>query len=372
MTPRRIETRIPTHQPVRFYKLVALSFLAITLVLLGVIVFLSSKRATITIVTKESPADASLVVSATDLGGLVTTSTIVVSDTFFPDGDTEVPGVAIGTMTIVNNSATAQPLVATTRFLSADDVLFRLRDRVTVPANGQVTAEVYADEEGEGGNVAPGRFTIPGLSETRQQQVYGELTEPTTGGVRSVGMLTQADLDTAEKTLLEQIIAQSEAATPSLGEGRGIVRLIANSTVESSDEVGEELTEFSVTVRAELVQALYDESAVLARAEEAIERQIVDDTEIIETVSEAPEVSFQSYEDGEALLQVFYSGLAKLNPESPQLNKIMFFGKTRDEVRRYVLALDHVHSVDIEFQPAWMQTVPHVNEHVNVIIKNVR
>ena len=49
-----------------------------------------------------------------------------------------------------------------------------------------------------------------------------------------------------------------------------------------------------------------------------------------------------------------------------------FFGKNKDEVRRYVLSLDNVYSVDIKYSPAWMQTVPHVADHVSVVIKNTR
>ena len=61
-----------------------------------------------------------------------------------------------------------------------------------------------------------------------------------------------------------------------------------------------------------------------------------------------------------------------LNPESKQLDKSMFFGKTKDEVRRYLLKLDHVRSVDIKFSPGWIRTVPYVNEHVEVMVKEVQ
>jgi hypothetical protein len=36
------------------------------------------------------------------------------------------------------------------------------------------------------------------------------------------------------------------------------------------------------------------------------------------------------------------------------------------------LSMDHVHAVDIKFRPAWMQTVPHVSDHVEVVIKEVK
>lgn len=370
MTPRRIETKIPREQPVRFYKLIALSFLAITLVLLAVIVFMTSKRATITITTKNSPTDVQFHVAANEVGGSFTTSSVVLSTTFSPDSDTEIPGEATGVMTIINDSAIAQPLVATTRFLSEDGVLFRLRDRVVVPANGEVDAEVYADEEGEGGNVQPGRFTIPGLNETRQEQVYGQLKEPTTGGIRTVGILTEQDVQAQEKKLLEQAREQV-AATTAEQEGSSVQSILSYES-EIDAEIGEEVSQVRMTLTAEVITVTYNEEEIGSQAQEALNRRIVDDTEIIEATSDGPRVSFDSIEDGEVLLSVFYDGVAQLNPESEQLAKFVFFGKTRDEIRRYVLSLDHVHSVDIKFTPAWMQTVPHVNDHVDVIIKSVR
>jgi len=72
-----------------------------------------------------------------------------------------------------------------------------------------------------------------------------------------------------------------------------------------------------------------------------------------------------------ATLEASQNGLISLNPESPQLAKTMFFGKNRDEVRRYLLSLDHVYRVDVEFSPLWVRTIPFVPEHVNVLIKKV-
>ena len=65
------------------------------------------------------------------------------------------------------------------------------------------------------------------------------------------------------------------------------------------------------------------------------------------------------------------SKISKLNADSKQLQKVMFFDKNKEEVRQYVLALDHVNSVDVEFKPAWIQTVPPVDSHVKVVIKQV-
>lgn len=373
MTPRRRETKIPTHQPVRFYKIVALSFLCITLVLLGLIVFMSSKRATITITTKESPVDITLSVAAADLGGSYTTSTLELSQKFFPKGDTEVPGEATGIMTVINDSDIPQPLIATTRFVSSDGVLFRLREGITVPANGTIDAEVYADQEGGSGNIGPDSFTIPGLNESRQQEVYGKTTKAMEGGLRSVGVLSKGDIETAEKELIEK--AKEEAArtyTELAQSGQEVIHAVIDYTSTPSAEIGTELSEFDLSMVISVAHISYDVAEANKAAREALLRRIVDDSETIEPSTDDARVTFESYQDGSAMLSLFYDGTAQINPESGQLDKVMFYGKSRDEARRYVLALDHVQSVDIDFSPAWMQTIPHVHDHVNVIIKHVR
>ncbi len=68
---------------------------------------------------------------------------------------------------------------------------------------------------------------------------------------------------------------------------------------------------------------------------------------------------------------MFSDGVVTLNPESKQLDKTVFFGKSAVEIRRYLLPIQHIQNVDIEFRPVWMRTVPPIADHVNVIIKEV-
>ncbi|MEK7072814.1 MAG: type IV pilus assembly protein PilM [Patescibacteria group bacterium] len=122
-------------------------------------------------------------------------------------GGTEVSELATGTVTLINTSATAQPLVERTRLLSGSGVLFRTRSAVSVPENGRVDAAVVADQPGAAGNVPPGRFTIPGLPAARQAEVYGESAAAMTGGIRRSGQITDADIQQA-LTLARQELSE--------------------------------------------------------------------------------------------------------------------------------------------------------------------
>lgn len=378
MTPRRKETSLPIDEaPVRFYKFVALAFLLITVLLLGLILFMSSKRATIEITTKESPVDVNLSMEIgpdAEISGMIQTVIVTTTDFFEPTGDEQVPDIARGTITIKNGSATPQPLIATTRFLSADNVLFRLESGVTVPANGSIEARVYADQPGATGNIAPTTFTIPGLNETRQKEIYGESLVTMTGGMRTIGILSETDIKRAEDQLVARAIEDFQA---SFSSASGTIEVLVDLvSVESSTdtELGEETSSFELAATIELVGASYDSVDVQTFADSSLRQREIDDAELINPAASAPVVTFNSYNPltETVTASVFHSGMAMLNPESKQIQKMIFFGKTRDEVRRYLLSLDHVHSVEVKFKPAWIRSVPHVHDHVNVIVREVK
>jgi len=97
---------------------------------------------------------------------------------------------ATGNITIYNNfQTTPLKLVKNTRFASASGHVFRAPADIVVPAKqgntpGKIEITVVADQPGEQYNVAPGKFTVPGLKSTPAMyaQVYAESTESFTGG----------------------------------------------------------------------------------------------------------------------------------------------------------------------------------------------
>ena len=64
--------------------------------------------------------------------------------------------------------------MATTRLLTPDNILFRIKKGITVPANGEIEVNIYPDDENFKDIVKPTKFTIPGLSEKLQKIIYAE------------------------------------------------------------------------------------------------------------------------------------------------------------------------------------------------------
>ncbi len=377
MSPRQ---PVPEYQPVRFYKIVAISFLLLTVLLLAVIAFMTTKRAEITIITKEDPAVVDTAVSigstqsAVSVAGVVTSTVVQLTKVYEPTGNREEPGVATGVVTLHNESSQAQPLVATTRLLTPDGVLFRLKNYTVVPAKGTVQAEVYADKEGASGNIAPqSRFTIPGLNDTLQQVIYASSNSAMTGGVRKIGVLSDADVEKAKSMLTAELEELGKSELQNKFADMQGVYTVKDTTITTEATVGSELAGFELKGQATVIGVLYDKQAVEDFAERALSSRVIDDAEVAIPSEEEPTVTLEAYDValGTASLNVAFSGVLTLNPNSKQLERSMFFGKDKDEVRRYLLSLDHVYSVDVKFKPVWVKTIPYVPEHVKVVVKKV-
>jgi hypothetical protein len=90
---------------------------------------------------------------------------------------------ASGKIAITNRQTGTQALIKNTRFATPEGFVFRIRDSISIPAGGTVTATVYADEAGEKYNIGPTTFTIPGLKGSNAfTQVTAKSDAPMKGG----------------------------------------------------------------------------------------------------------------------------------------------------------------------------------------------
>lgn len=380
MIVRHSETR--SHEPsVRFYRTIAFTFLILTILLLGAVVFITSKKATITVISKEDSKSINLNVgvSATSSGdvikGVVTSVVFNKAEKYFPTGSKSVIGIAEGEVVIYNKSDTEQILVKTTRLLNPNGILFRLSDRVVVPADGQVIAHVYADKEGVDSEIGPSQFIIPGLNTDRQKMIYAESKSKMVGGLRSVGFLSESDLDNAK---IDYVGKVKKAAIDSLNgpewDGLGKLATVISQDIKSDRELGKEVDSFTLDGVSTVVVVGYDQVALKNLIAKEMSDKIDVGAERVLSVSGDPQPSISSYDLGAhiAQLSVRQEALVTIDPDITDLSPNNLIGKSKDEIERFVLGLDHVASVDVKFSPSWIRKSPTVPDHVKVIIKNIQ
>ncbi len=133
-------------------------------------------------------------------------------------GKEEAHTKAEGTILIYNKHQKGSVrLVANTRFESPEGLIFKIKDAAVVPgytkdANGEivpgvVSADVYADQDGEKYNLAPTSFKIPGFRDYPEYDtVYAESVENMTGGFSGEKfIIDDNELKTAQDSLREEL-----------------------------------------------------------------------------------------------------------------------------------------------------------------------
>ncbi len=377
---RRSPPRQVTTHPVSSYRSIAISFLALAAVLVGLVLFMSTKKAVITIETRPEPKtfDGRIVFSGIDdeqgVVSFITSTVVVVTSTFTPTGAMDIPGKSGGSVTLTNTSAQTQRLVVQTRLQTGDGRIYRLTAPTTVPAHGSVTAMVLADEEGSSYDIAPTRFTIPGLSGARQKVVYAENTEPFTGGVSTVGAFGEEDLTrvyVAAQKKAEDQITSILPATPASSSRTFFATKVKE---ELSASVGSVTGSVSATHTIRVVLVQYEKNDLAYALEEMVNKQRTvkhtafsmdsNDTviRIIECVSK----------DARCTAEAHVSGTESLRADTDALALVQFAGKSKDEVRRYVQTLPYVAWVEVSISPSWQRTVPDFTDNIRVVVKKTK
>lgn len=266
MTHRRSSPVPRSESSVAWYKIIAISFLVLTIILLGLILYITTKHAAITVIAKEDSEAVNLMVKIASvagentIGGNVSTTAFYWSKGGYTPGATEsAEGTAQGKVILYNKTASEQKLIKTTRLLTASGVLFRLSSSVAIPAQGQLEADVYADKPGKESDIMPSHFTIPGLPPALQQDVYAESTQAMTGGSHQVGVVTQEDIDAAKQDFKEKTIS---AFLSKMGTNSSADRIVLATVLEdkalADQKPGAKVSQFTVSGTSTLAVVTYN------------------------------------------------------------------------------------------------------------------
>ena len=363
------------------YRRIAVSFVAVTCLLLGLVVYLSFAEATI-VVTPEPQsivAEKELYVvadpaSEKEISGAVLSTIFEQAKVFTLEG-TEgetVEAKAGGLVTIYNTHTANQTLVATTRLLSPDGILFRIDDTVTVPAGGEVTVMAHADEVGKQGEVAPTRFTIPGLNATLQEKIYAENAETFTGGEVTVTTLTQEALDGFAAELEQEMRTAAEAQ---LAQQAGSYDRAAYMTEiierKSDTEPGAETGQVTLSMRVRLTGVFYMLESVWEQLEADLSSAVPDDLELsaVDTSSIMVNVGEVNADAGTAVLNASIEAPATLSAQSDLLDPERFVGKSAADVIKELEAYDLIQSVSVRVTPFWLKRLPSLQDHIKVEVE---
>jgi len=377
-----LEITQPAAVPLIMYRRIALTFIVLVAAALLAVLYLSTVQAVIHVDSTEEPITTEFVANVyetptreTDVRGAVLSGTLGRTETFEPTGESSktVEDIARGTVMIYNNLTFAQSLVATTRLLSESGVLFRLEKAVSVPAGGSVEAEVYADVAGESGNIEPTRFSIPGLSAARQESVYATSSEGFTGGIYSVAVVSQEELDAAaldlEGKLLEDAKAMliTEAGEAFSGQSYDVEVVEKTFSIEPDTEA----QSFNVTLSLKVTAVFFDQEALGKIAVAKLYEGLGQGQEFVNVSAESLQVSVEAVDEeaGQANILVSLAVPAITSRTSDALQVGRFVGMSEQEVRDSLVGEGVATDVTVEFFPFWVRSVPRLKDHIYIEIR---
>lgn len=386
------EQRLSRVQTTRFYKKIAIAFGAGVLLVLAAIIYFSFTKTTVTIsiVPKEVSAtffvnvfkDAAQVEAASSpalLGQLVSTELTKTKTFENTNTGAETPAQAEGTVTIYNNWSSEQPLAATTRLLTPDGTLFRIKDRVDVPAGGTLeNVAVYADQPGAAGNIEPTKFTIPGLWPGLQDKIYAESTEAMTGGMRSAKTVTQSLVTEARATLLKEMLpeavdavkADSGVQTSSAAVLEQMVSPI-DQTATTQPPTDSEGATFDLTLAVHYLGVVFDQADLTKLANDMVKDQLADDQQLQAgaTGTLTYTVDSQDLEAGVARLSVTYTAAAVPRRTSPIFDRQALTTLDEQDIKARLANYDAVTDVTVHFSPFWMRHASKLRDHIEIVVR---
>ncbi|MFA5854937.1 MAG: hypothetical protein WC846_01425 [Candidatus Gracilibacteria bacterium] len=310
---------------------------------------------------------------------------------------------ASGKITIINISGINKPLIENTRFQTADGIVFRINEGVTVPSGtmenpGKLEVTVMADPVdangvavGDRGNIGPTKFILPALREESRKELYAESYAPMTGGTTSVIVkVSEEDLMAArtrlESDLKEKALAALRKETLSTGNGKGLsLRLIEDedtlifgtAKIDVPYElIGQEKESFELSGTISVSGVAYDSDALYSILKEEIIASetpgknliSIDENSISLNVLEANQIA-QTYKVTAQIQGVEEYQIDPSTEDGAALAdkvKEHVAGKTVADAESYIQNLPEVNSVQIKLWPMWSPNIPNLVDNIKI------
>lgn len=305
-----------------------------------------------------------------------------ISESYPTTGKKRIVSKASGKVTIYNEySSSDQKIVATTRFLSKDGHMFRIEENVTIPGftrvegkdvPGEVTVDVVADKAGEGFNIGPTSFTIPGYQGgMKYSTIYGRSGEAMAGGAdREAMYFSESDYITAKEKLVKEVREKNDLEI----SGKNVDPYILLNGTRKEDgvkiitdaKVGDIADKFKMTVSIK-ESALF---ANKAHIDDIVDWKISSENNgNVEVVGGSRKYEIREVvkkENGPMVLPVNISQnvVAKIDIDKVKRD---IYNKNEEEVREYFAGIKEFKSVNVTF--SWTKSVPSSNDKIIINIE---
>jgi len=281
---------------------------------------------------------------------------------------------ATGIIRVYNAHSTySQPLLPNTRFVSSDGKLFKSLKREVVSGGkyeagkfvpGYTDIEVKAAESGEGYNIGPSIFSIPGFAGTAKYTTfYGKSFTDMKGGFKGeVAQVTQGDLDRAKEDLVNKLKEENfQFLKDTLPEDYTLLFDTLSHEVlntNSSKEAENEGESFNYQVELKSQGLAFNKKEMRSFVKEVIRSKIPEDMEVQEeSLNTNFSVKSLDLEKGEVVLDLDIRAkiFSKIDLEKV---KKSISGQTLNEVKLFLRNIPGIEKIEVKSWPFWRRRFP--------------
>jgi len=320
---------------------------------------------------------------------------------------------ATGEITIFNTAIDDWPLVAETRFQTAEGIVFRIKEPAFVPGKttndegedqpGTLTVAVVADPFdtfdkpiGEQGNIEPTRFSLPGLSSFNQERIWGESKAPMTGGItRYDRIVDQKDVEAAQRQIEDNLMELAKAQLRDHIESMNELNKTNLILLDSDEFLQFELQEikvpeniegttqekFEVFAQIQATGIAYDFDQLFELLKRNLKNRTHPDMQIKEESIRPESITFDAIDRegydasvGQIKITASIEGIQEYVIDASIQAGLRFGNKVKDKIigrdvkdaEAYVANLPEVEIVKIKLWPFWLSKIPRIADNIEI------
>ena len=368
---------------VNLYRKIAIRFIVLALILVAIVGYFTFSKLTIVVTPAQDTINDNLTFTVDGSGNVASQDGTIVgsithleeeaSSTYPATGDKVSAQQFTGQVKITNNSSRPQPLVATTRLLTADNKLFRIKNSVNIPAGGSVMVNVYPDQPSSDMEIAPTHFTIPGLAANLQTQIYADSADAFSLSADGQKVISAADLDKAKTDLSAQLVDKAKQSLSGVNDTDQTYFDSQPTTATFElvkSKVGEVTPQFTAQIKNVVNVIVFKKTDVIGLASKKMAASLTPDKVLASINQDSLVYGLNSYDaaGNTATLNVDYSAQT-VTSQTDFIDKSKLVNLDQDQLTSYLQGIKEVNSFDLKFFPPFIKRAPSLVDRINVEIK---
>ena len=368
---------------VKTYRKMALGFVSFSIILLAIILYFSLVKVDIVLKLKAEGVRDNLVVDVYDRGddyvipesavrGIVRKIEVEQSKTYPATGKDVLGEEVVGAITVVNKRSRKQPLVATTRFLSSGGILFRSKEYVEIPAQGQAQVQVYADQPSKDIEIGDDHFIIPGLPAVWQDEVYALSKKGDIKYQQKIKkIITEEDIKKAKEDLKNVLIQKAKKdVADAYSEFNQKLYKIVEDTIKfkTNAEPDDEKTEFTIDLNADVDIVAFNNQAIYNMSEKKLSVNLPVNKQLASLNKDnfSYNLGIVDIKKGTAKITVDFMGNTNLKKGYDFLDKKKILNLNKEQLSNYLDSISWIDSYQLKFYPNWLERTPILVDRIKV------